>query len=38
MTPLPQEYSELLERYAALQEAVSDQEIAPVEMGKKLSV
>ena len=38
MTPLPQEYAELQERYAALQETVSDQEIALVEMGKKLSM
>ena len=38
MTLLPQEYAELQERYAALQETVSDQEIALVEMGKKLSV
>jgi len=35
---LKKEYSELQERYAALQETVSDQEIALVEMGKKLSV
>jgi len=34
MTPLSQE---LQERYVALQETVSDQEIALVEMGKKLS-
>ena len=32
-----QEYAELQERYAALQETVSEQEIALVEMGKKLS-
>ena len=38
MTPLSQEYAELQERYVALQETVSDQEIALVEMGKKLSV
>ena len=37
MTPLSQEYAELQERYVALQETVSDQEIALVEMGKKLS-
>ena len=36
-TPLLQGYAELEERYAALQEAVSDQEIVLVEMGKKLS-
>jgi len=35
---LKKEYYELQERYAALQETVSDQEIALVEMGKKLSV
>ena len=38
MTLLSQEYAELQERYAALQETVSDQEIALVEMGKKLSM
>jgi len=34
---LPQAYSESQERCAALQETVSDQEIALVETGKKLS-
>jgi len=33
-----QVYVELQERYAALQETVSDEDIALVEMGKKLSV
>ena len=34
----PQEHAELQEKYAVLQETVSEQEIAMVEMGKQLSL
>ena len=34
----PQEHTELQEKYACLQETVSEQEIALVEMGKQLSM
>ena len=33
-----QEHAELQEKYAALQETVSEQEIAMVEMGRQLSL
>ena len=36
--PPPQEHTELKEKYACLQETISEQEIALVEMGKQLSL
>ena len=33
----PQDHAELQEKYACLQETVSEQEIALVEMGRQLS-
>ena len=38
LTPLIQEHAELQEKYACVQETVSEQEIALVEMGRQLSL